>query len=55
MFTAYVLYSQKFDKIYVGMTSNLEERFKSHNELAKKAWTMHFRPWEINSITALPK
>ena len=47
MFTVYVLYSQKFDKIYVGMTSNLEERFKSHNELAKKGWTMHFRPWEI--------
>ncbi len=29
------------------MTSNLEERFKSHNELGKKGWTLKFRPWEI--------
>ena len=47
MFTVYVLYSIDFDKIYIGMTSNLEERFKSHNELAKKGWTKSFRPWTI--------
>ncbi len=29
------------------MTSNLEERFKSHNELSKKGWTKSFRPWII--------
>jgi putative endonuclease len=29
------------------MTSNLEARFKSHNELAKKGWTKKFRPWTI--------
>ena len=47
MFTVYALYSQKFDKIYIGFTSNLEERFKSHNELSKKGCTKNFRPWEI--------
>jgi putative endonuclease len=47
MFIVYVLYSQTFDKIYVGYTSNLEQRFKSHNELAKKGWTVRFRPWSI--------
>ena len=47
MFKVYVLYSEKYNKIYVGMTANLEERFKSHNELGKKAWTLKFRPWEI--------
>jgi putative endonuclease len=47
MFKVYVLYSEKYNKIYVGMTSNLEERFKSHNELGKKGWTLKFRPWEI--------
>ena len=47
MFTVYVLYSQTFNKIYIGYTSNLEERFKSHNELAKKGWTIRFRPWTI--------
>lgn len=43
----YVLYSQSYKKIYIGYTSSLEERFKSHNELAIKGWTIKFRPWEI--------
>lgn len=47
MFFVYVLYSSSFDKIYVGFTSDLENRFKSHNELSKKGWTIRFRPWEI--------
>ncbi|MGB4847895.1 MAG: GIY-YIG nuclease family protein [Saprospiraceae bacterium] len=47
MFTVYVLYSEKHDKIYVGYTSDLINRFLSHNELAKKGWTIRFRPWEI--------
>ena len=47
MFTVYVLYSEKHNKIYIGFTSNLEERFKSHNELAKKGWAVRFRPWII--------
>ena len=47
MFTVYVLYSETFDKIYIGYTSNLEQRFLSHNELGKKGWTIHFRPWKI--------
>jgi len=47
MFVVYALYSATYDKIYIGFTSNLEERFKSHNELAKKGWTIKFRPWEI--------
>ena len=29
------------------MTSNMEERFRSHNELSKKGWTKNFRPWLI--------
>ena len=47
MYTVYALYSRKFDKIYVGMTTNLEQRFVSHNELSNKGWTKKFRPWEI--------
>jgi putative endonuclease len=47
MFTVYVLYSGSFKKIYVGYTSNLELRLKSHNELAKKGWTIKFRPWKL--------
>ena len=47
MYTVYVLFSQKFDKIYIGVTSDLEQRFLSHNELSKKGWTKSFRPWKI--------
>jgi lysylphosphatidylglycerol synthetase-like protein (DUF2156 family) len=36
MFTVYVLYSVGFEKIYIGYSSNLNERLKSHNELAQK-------------------
>jgi len=47
MFYTYVLYSHAFDKIYIGYTSNLESRFKSHNELSVKGYTVKFRPWVI--------
>ena len=47
MFTVYTLYSPKYDKIYVGYTSNLEQRLLSHNKLGKKGWTIIYRPWEL--------
>jgi putative endonuclease len=47
MFTVYVLYSRNYDKIYIGYTSNLIQRFYSHNELSKKGWTKKFRPWIV--------
>jgi len=47
MFTVYVLYSEKFNKIYIGYTSDLGKRFLSHNELGTKGWTIKFRPWKI--------
>ena len=46
MFTVYALYSKLYDKIYIGMTSDMNERLKSHNELGK-GWTKRFRPWII--------
>jgi putative endonuclease len=47
MFTVYALYSPKYDKIYIGYTSNLEQRLLSHNKLGKKGWTIKYRPWEV--------
>ena len=46
-FTVYVLFSPDFNKIYIGFTSNLEQRLISHNELGKKGWTIKFRPWTL--------
>ncbi len=47
MFTVYVLYSKGYNKIYIGFTSNPEQRLLSHNELGKKGWTIKFRPWQL--------
>jgi putative endonuclease len=41
----YILYSEKYKKHYVGFTSDLENRIKSHNELATKGYTIKYRPW----------
>jgi putative endonuclease len=47
LYTVYILYSEKHSQIYIGYTSNLIERFKSHNYLAKKSWTIRWRPWTV--------
>ena len=47
MFTVYILHSEKFDKIYIGFTSNLSQRLLSHNELSQKGWTKRYRPWKV--------
>lgn len=46
-FVIYILYSEKFNKNYTGYTSNLIERFKSHNILETKGYTLKFRPWKV--------
>ena len=46
-FVVYILFSGDYGKTYVGFTSNLIERFKSHNYLSKKGYTIKFRPWQV--------
>ncbi|MDN5204898.1 GIY-YIG nuclease family protein [Fulvivirgaceae bacterium BMA10] len=45
MYYTYVLFSPIHRKIYIGYSSNLMERIRSHNELATKGWTIRYRPW----------
>jgi putative endonuclease len=47
MYTVYALYSTKYNKIYIGYTSNIYQRLKSHNELASKGYTVRYRPWKL--------
>jgi putative endonuclease len=47
MFAVYVLYSYGHNQIYVGYTSDLINRFHSHNHYSKKGHTVKFRPWSI--------
>jgi putative endonuclease len=46
-FFVYVLHSVQFDKIYIGYTTNVEARFRSHDLFSKKGWTKRFRPWTL--------
>ena len=46
-FHVYVLHSTATDRIYVGYTSDLNARLKTHNELGAKGWTIAFRPWTL--------
>ncbi|MGL2966534.1 GIY-YIG nuclease family protein [Flavobacterium sp. XGLA_31] len=46
-FVVYILFSGEHNKVYIGCTSNLIERFKSHNYLSKKGYTIKFRPWTV--------
>ena len=46
-FIVYILFSSKFNKHYVGYTSDLENRLLSHNLLATKGYTIKYRPWVL--------
>ena len=46
-YVVYVLKSLSSDKHYIGYTSNLKSRFKSHNQLEKKGFTTKYRPWRV--------
>ncbi|MDT3403206.1 GIY-YIG nuclease family protein [Mucilaginibacter terrae] len=41
------MYSPTFNKIYIGYTPDMTNRFLSHNELGTKGYTVKYRPWVI--------
>lgn len=43
---AYVLYSSKFNEIYIGHTENVDERLIQHNEGKSKS-TKRYIPWVL--------
>ncbi|WP_233701980.1 GIY-YIG nuclease family protein [Kaistella palustris] len=46
-FVVYILYSKKYKKQYVGFTSDLINRFHSHNSLSTKGFTLRYCLWEV--------
>ena len=46
MFTVYVLYSERSDRLYIGQSGNLRERLQAH-ESGKVFSTKPFRPWKL--------
>jgi putative endonuclease len=47
MYYVYALYSEKYDKIYIGYTSDLDQRLLSHNHEKNRGYTGKYRPWRL--------
>jgi len=45
-FYVYILYSEAFDKFYVGQTNDVYSRLARHNSGTEKA-TLPYRPWKL--------
>ena len=44
MYFVYALWTETFDKIYVGYTTGIDKRLKAHNS-GKSKYTSRFMPW----------
>ena len=44
MFTVYILYSENYDRFYIGQTNNLDLRISRHNKGYVKS-TKAYKPW----------
>ncbi len=45
-FYAYVLYSEDFERLYIGQTNNIMDRIKRHNSGYEDV-TKPYRPWKV--------
>ena len=49
-FVVYILYSEQFDKYYIGQTSSMDMRLERHNEFERtNAYTAKYRPWKLGA------
>ena len=46
IFYTYVLYSKKFNRMYIGHSNNIERRIKEHNSGKTKS-TKAYIPWKL--------
>lgn len=46
-FVTYILFSEKYDKIYIGYSESIIKRFSSHNYFSRKGYTIRYRPWVV--------
>lgn len=48
MYFVYILFSEGFDKYYIGQTNSLEHRLERHNEFdLTNTFTSKYRPWML--------
>ncbi len=49
-YCVYILYSERFDKYYIGQTISLEHRLVRHNEFESvNTYTAKYRPWILKA------
>ena len=49
-YCVYILYSERFDKYYIGQTNSLEHRLVRHNEFESvNSYTAKHRPWILKA------
>ena len=53
MYYVYILYSESFDKFYIGQTNDLDDRIKRHNA-GSESYTKRFVPWILKWSTQKP-
>lgn len=53
MYFVYIIYSEKLDRYYVGMTENLRERLKKHNA-KNKGFTRMATDWKVCYTETFP-
>nr|WP_299345753.1 GIY-YIG nuclease family protein [Allomuricauda sp.] len=46
MFFVYIIYSERFSKFYVGLSSDVERRISGHNSGNTKS-TKNYAPWKV--------
>ncbi|MFM7079126.1 MAG: GIY-YIG nuclease family protein [Bacteroidota bacterium] len=48
MFWTYAIFSEKFNKIHIGHTNDIDRRLAEHNGATDfKYWTTKYRPWVV--------
>ncbi|TKS56921.1 GIY-YIG nuclease family protein [Mesohalobacter halotolerans] len=50
MFYVYILFSEKFDKYYVGSSQNPWKRLQIHNTSTFNTFTSKYRPWVLKAV-----
>ncbi len=50
MFVVYILFSFTHQKSYVGYSSDLIDRFHSHNTFSTSGYTSQYRPWIVAHV-----
>ncbi|PRY89051.1 putative endonuclease [Mongoliibacter ruber] len=54
-FYIYILYSENFDKYYIGHADDPWRRVEEHNHGKNHKFTTGYRPWEIAAVFGIGK